>query len=177
MFLRRRTQPKSSSHKRTDENERLLSSTIELEDHPTEAIMDASPPPTYTFAEVDASCLKGGEHQSCPHEAFLLRKRFRRVGNYVHDPIRRLQRQRTIVQDNSTELDCRDGVKASFEPLSGKTAKGNGRPWRAKSASRSDVNGLREELEWYFWSPTDIVKNCPTLEFLRIHLAPPSVWL
>ena len=170
MLLRHRVQLKTSAYQRIDENERLLSA-IELEDYfPVEAITP--------FGELDASYLNG-EYQSCPREA-LLRKRVRRVGKYVHALIRRpqqhLRSQWTIVQERE-ELECSDGVKASFEMLSGRTAKGSCHPSRAKSCPGSDATGLRAAVHWYFWSPAETVKNCPTMEFLRIRLAPPSVWL
>ena len=33
-------------------------------------------------------------------------------------------------------------------------------------------DGLRSTIKWYFWSPSDTVKNCPTPEYVRTHLAP-----
>ena len=170
----------SSRRKEDDDDERLLS-TIELHDYPVDTIANASPP-IYIASEAHQSAATR-KVQTRPSETLLL-DRLRRVvkteklSSYM-DALRcRFQQhspdQWVILQD-SEELRCRDHVRKSSETPSGQgRRKGHAR--RARRCSRSDA-GLRSSVKWYFGSPIEAVKDCPTLEFLRIHLAPPNVWL
>lgn len=100
-----------------------------------------------------------------------------KIGSYVdtltcRSP-QRLRSQWVILQDNE-ELACCDPVKTSSETLFAEVQV-KGHFWRAKGRSGSDT-GLQSTVNWYFWSP-ETAKNCPSLDFLRIHLAPTNVWL
>ena len=55
--------------------------------------------------------------------------------------------------------------------------KREGYPCGNSNLKSDSDDGLRSTIKWYFWSPSDTVKNCPTLEFVRTRLAPPVVWL
>ena len=182
MLQRFRIQLKATSSRRKeeDDDERLLS-TMELHEYPVDTIANASPP-VYRASEPHQSAATR-KVQTRPSETLSF-DRLRRVAqigklsSYV-DALRcRFQQhspdQWVILQD-SEELGCCDRVRTSSETLSGQRRRKR-YVWRARSRSRSDA-GLRSSVMWYFGSPVEAGKDCPTLEFLRIHLAPLNVWL
>ena len=179
MLFRLKAQPpKLSSHQRTDD-ERLLPA-IELQDYPIDADSNASRSFRHTL-ESEASNLKA-ELRLCPQET-LSRNRLRRIAASLKlgsclDILPRLQpqsRDQWIPLLEDEEVNFCGRVTPSHETLLRKEQR-KGHVWRAKPGSESDTS-WRSAAEWYFCSPTETVKNCPTLEFLQIHLAPPSVWL
>ncbi len=180
MFSRLRAQPKSSSHRQMDDEERLLS-TIELQDYPIDPTTNASPR-IYHTSESDTSALRESL-QIYPHETST-RNRLHRVATSLKlsrcrdGLIGRLQshsRNKWVVLPHSEELESGDQVNTDSKTLLGK-GHGKSRSRRAKLVPDSD-RSLRSTVDWYFWSPTNTAKNCPTLEFLLLHLAPSHIWL
>ena len=171
MFFRPRAQLQFSPRQHRREDERLLP-YIELQDYPISANSDASP-------ESETSVLKG-DLQTIPQE-HSPRNRLQKLAHslklssYVEILPRRLQlhspRDQWIVLQECEQLDCCDRVATSPE-------KGHrrGRFWKAKFDCEAETS-WRSAVDWYFCSPAETVKNCPTLEFLHVRLAPPSVWL
>ena len=179
MFFRPRAQLNFSSRQRTDD-ERLLPA-IELQDFPIDANSDASRSIYHTL-ESETSVLHG-ELQIC-HNETVSRSRLRRIAaslklaSCVDTLSHRLQphsRGRWTVLGEGEESNCCDRVTTSPKTLL-RTGQKKGHFWRANPGSESDTSWW-SAVDWYFWSPTETVKNCPTLEFLQIHLAPPNVWL
>ena len=124
-----------------------------------------------------------GELQIRPYET-LLRNRLQRIATSLNldgcldTLIRRLHprsRNQWFILHDSEELEYCARVEISPKRLSRKGQR-KVRSWRVEHYSATDSN-LRSTMNWYFWSPAETVKNCPTLQFLRIHLAPPNVWL
>ena len=180
MFLRRRTQVRPSSDQRMDDVERLLP-TIELYEYPTDAYTNASLRICNT-SESDVFSPWEDLH-ACPHGS-LLRDSFRRIAASLKfdsclDALRRRLQQRSRSQRNilhhGEDLECHDwaGPSSNARPKRGER---EGRSWKAELGSGSD-HGLRSSFAWYFWSPADTAKNCPTLEFLCVRLAPSNMWL
>ncbi len=180
MFSRLRAQPESSSHRQMDDEERLLSA-IELQDYPIDPITNASSH-IYHTSEFDTSALSQPLQISAYETS--IRNRLQRVatslklGRYRDGLLRRLQshsRNQWVVLPNSEELEFGAQVKTDSKTLLGKWH-GKFRSRRAKLVPESD-RSLRSTVDWYFWSPTNTAKNCPTLEFLLLHLAPSHIWL
>lgn len=183
MLSRLMTQLKNTFHQRTDDGERLLSA-VELHKYPIDATADASPP-TCNVPESDIPVLNGN-FETCPHDLLSFDRlqriaaslKLEKLSSYIdalrYFPQKRLRSQYVVLQD-SEELACCDPVKMSSETLfrKGRT-KGHSR--RAKRHFASDA-GSRSTFNWYFCSQPETAKDCPTLEFLRIHLAPSNVWL
>lgn len=182
MFLRRRrTQRRYSSLPQTDDTERLLPA-IELQDYRIDAIIDASQP-TDNFSEVDTSPfeedLESGPYEASPRKRLrrvtTSLKIRRRVSALIRRPQQHFRSHKVIVRD-SQELDGHDRIENSFETQSVKD-KRKRHSWKDFKPWSESEDGLRSTISWYFWSPSDTVKDCPTLEFVRIRLAPPNVWL
>ena len=180
MFFRPRAQPKSSSHRQMDDEERLLSAT-ELQDYPIDPITNASSH-IYHTSESDTSAPRE-PLQISPFETST-RNRLQRVatslklGRCRDGLISRLQshsRNQWVVLSDSEELEFGAQVKTDSKTLLGK-GHGKLRSRRAKLVPDSD-RSLRSTVDWYLWSPTNTAKNCPTLEFLLLHLAPSHIWL
>ena len=173
MPLRRRARCKASPHDPTDDNARLLPA-IELQDYRS----DASPS-IYDFSELDASSLEGvdiNSYESPPRKQLQRVATLLRLGRCV-DALKRCAKQHLggqLVIERVWE--GRVQVESSPETSSGEWEK-KGHSWGdSKLKSDSDDN-LRSTIKWYLWSPSDTMKNCPTLEFVRPRLAPPNVWL
>ena len=174
MPLRRRAQLKTSSHDPTDENVRLLPAT-EFQDYR----VDASPS-IHNFSELDTAFLEEEDNISS-HES-LPRKQLRRVA--ISLKLRRcmnalkrcakehLGGQMVIVQ----VWEGRVQIQSSPETSSGEWERKGHSCGDSKLKSDSD-DGLRSTINWFFKSPSDTVKNCPTMDFVRTRLAPPNVWL
>ena len=181
MFCRLRTNRKFSSHEQTDD-ERLLPA-IELREYPIDTISDASPL-AYPASKHNKSAFK----RSVPtyrHQISSI-DRIRRIADSVSleklgsfwdsitDPFQqRLRNQCVLLQDGEEQALC-DAVETSSETLF-EQGQGKGRLWRVQCRSGSDA-GLRATVNWYFWSP-EAGKNCPSLEFILMHLAPTHIWL
>ena len=179
MFRRRVNQLKKSLHGRMDHEERLLP-TVELYEYPLDGITNAAynAPKPNTFALQRESKMYPHENLSFNQlRRILTSLNFEKIGSYVDTltrrPPQRLRSQWVLLQDNE-ELACCDPVKTSSETLFGEFQVKEHLA-KAKRRSGSDT-GLRSTVDWYFWSP-EAAKNCPSLEFLRIHLAPTNVWL
>ncbi len=178
MIRRRVNQLKVPLHRRTDDEERLLSA-IELYEYPLDGITNAAPP-----AHNAPEALKT-KFQLYPHETLSFNRlrhiasslNIERLGSYV-DALKSRPRQHSrsqwVISRDSEELECCDPVNTSSETQMGE-AQGKDRIWKSKRRSKSDT-GLRSTVDWCFWS-LEAVKNCPSLEFLRIHLAPTNIWL
>lgn len=180
MYLRRRTQARPSSHQQIDDDERLLPA-IELSEYSTDAFRNASPR-ICKASESDALSPKKELH-ACPHRS-LPRKPLRRIGKSLKldsclDALKCRLQQRSRTQwlplDHSEELEFCHRASTSLDKRSRKGER-TGRSCKATSVIGPD-GSLRSSLSWYFCSPADTVKNCPTLEFLRTRLAPPNLWL
>lgn len=176
MSRRLKIQLKGPSTRRTDEEERLLPA-IELQEYPIDDAITNASRPVYNPSKLKPT------FQICSHRTLSF-DRLRRIlniekiGSSVNDrqcrPRRKVGSQRVILHD-SEEPECCDREETFSETLFEKVQRKGG-SWRAKCHLRTESR-LRSTTRWYFLSPADTVKNCPTLEFLRIHLAPPSVWL
>lgn len=181
MFLRLRNRRQYSCHGRMDE-ERLLPA-VELHDYPKNAFTNASQH-AYDASESDTST-RGRTFQIHPYKTLALEKlqrittplKFEKIRNRLGALTRRSSRHSRIqwvISQDSEELAGHEPVTTSSKtPLRKKRETSHLR--RAKHHSRSDA-GLRSTVNWYFWSP-EAGKNCPSVEFLRIHLAPANVWL
>lgn len=181
MFSRLRTNRKPSFHQRTDD-ERLLPA-IELYEYPIGAITDTSPR-ACDASEID---LPDPERQLqiCPYEilSFQWLRRiktspiFEKLGRHMDTLIRRHQQHmqsQWVILEDSKELAFCDAVETSSETPFRKM-RGKCHVRLAKRRCGSD-NGLRSTINWYFWSP-EAEKNCPSLEFFLMHLAPTHIWL
>ena len=191
----RRSQPKTPSHGTKDDTERLLPA-LELQEYPINANRNASMPtytppthslptyspmPKYNSPEPDVPS-PDGDVLTFP-DLILPRKRLSRVtsslklsgwvGALTHRPRLHFPGKQIVLR-HGEELDHISS--SSSETLFGKGKETKRHSSRDDVKSGSDT-GLRSAVHWYFCSPTDTVKNCPTLEFLRLRLAPPNVWL
>ena len=179
MFSHPRAHLKISSRQRRRDDERLLP-YIELQSYPINTNSSASPESSSSYP-----VLKGGlqiNPQSNPS-----RNRLRRLadslklGSYLDNISRRLQphssRDQWHILQGYEQLDYCDRVTSSPEaPL--RKGQRRSRFWKTKTDSEADSSSWRSAVDWYFCSPTEtVVKNCPTLEFLHVRLAPPGVWL
>ena len=170
MPLRRRARRKISSHDLIDDNERLLPA-IELQDHP---------PSIRNFSKLDDSSLEEGDkissHESPP------RKRLRHLATLLKlsgcmDVLKRCAKkhsgnQRVIVQvwdERVRNHSCPETSPGECERKCGS--------WRHCKIKLDSHDGLRSTIKWYFWSPSDTVKNRSTLEYVRTFLTAPGVWL
>ena len=179
MFGRRINTRRTSFRQRTDA-ERLLPG-IELHEYPIDTITDASP--LACHASQPKSSASKRKLRIYSHETLSF-DRIRRVASFVNldklatylDSLtdrpqqQHLRRQFLLLQDGEEQ----DTVKPSSEKPFKKT-QGKGRLPRLNSHSGSDA-GLRSTINWYFWSP-EAGKNCSSLEFLLMHLAPTHIWL
>ena len=175
---RRRAQRKTSYNDPANDNERLLPAT-ELQGYPVGAVTDASPS-MYNSSEFHTSSIEE-EGQFDSHE-ILPRKPLRRVATPLKlrrcmDAIKRCAKKHLGGQLVIVRV-WEERVQTQSFP---KTSPGE---WERKGHSRGESKlksdsdkSLRSTIKWYFWSPSDTVKNCPTLEFVRTRLAPPNVWL
>ena len=181
MPLRRRAHRKSSYNDPTDDNERLLPS-IELQDYKFDADTDASLS-IYSSSEFYTSAVEE-ESQFTSHE-ILLRKPLRRVAislkfrRYINALKRRAKEHlggQVVVVEVDHELEpfvqIQNPPKTSPEEW-----KRNGYSCGDSKLKSESHDGLRSTIKWYFSSPSETVKNCPTLEFVRTRLAPPVVWV
>ena len=167
MVLRRRAQRKSSSQ---DDKERLLPA-IELQEYP----VDASSPPTYKPPKTDPLFLNGYPDEPSPRNPLRRVATCLNLSSCIDALISRPQRHfpspRITIRRSEEEPE-----QVSCEKLSGK-----GKSKLARSGGSNTETGLRSAMTWYFWAPpmteTAKVKDCPTLEFLRMRLAPPGLWL
>lgn len=181
MFCRLRTNRRFSFHEQTDD-ERLLPA-IELYEYPIDTITGASPL-AYPVSKANKTAFKRSvrtyTHKISSFDGIRRitdSARLEKLGSYLSSLTgRSRQRQRSgfVFLRDSKELGCCDAVEASSETLLKKT-QGKGRLWRMNYTSGSDV-GLRSTINWYFWSP-EVGKNCPSLEFVLMHLNPTHIWL
>lgn len=180
MLLPLRTRSKTSCHRRI--RERLLPA-IELHEYSIDAITNASRHP-YNGYESDISTQKI-KFQICPQGAPTFERlqriatslKFEKARNCVEALIRRSPRQsrnQWVILQDTEELACCDKITTESETSFRKQHQTD-HLQRAERRSGSDA-GFRSTVNWYFWSP-EAAKNCPPLEFLRIHLAPTNVWL
>ncbi|CAF9934807.1 hypothetical protein IMSHALPRED_009840 [Imshaugia aleurites] len=181
MLRRLKTQLKLSSNREQDDDEERLLAAIELHEYPINTIVDASTHVYDTRGPHESAAKRN--FQTWHHNTLSLSQlrrapKLENFGAYVDSLLRRLQqhsRDQWVIVHDSEELGFRDQVRTSSERLL-RIGRRRGHPRRRRPRSGSDT-GLRSSVKWYFGSPAEIVKDCPTLEFVRIHLAPPNVWL
>ena len=172
---------KFSFHEQRDD-ERLLPA-IELYEYPIDTITDASPL-AYLVPKINKSAFtRSLRIHNSKTSSFDRIKRIAdsvnlgKLGSYFDSltgrPQQRLRSRFVLLRDGE-ELGCCDAVKTYSDTLFEKT-QGKGRLWRVNCPSGSDA-GLRSTINWYFWSP-EAGKNCPSLEFVLMHLNPTHIWL
>lgn len=181
MPLRRRAHRRTSYNDPTDDNERLLSS-IELQDYKYDAVTDASLG-IYSSSQFHTSFLE--EKTQFNYHEILPRKPLRRVAVSLKlrrclDALKRCAKvhlggQLVIVEVDHEPENC--GQIHSSPRMSSREWKRKGYSCGGPKLKSDSDDGLRSTIKWYFWSPSNTVKNCPTLEFVRTRLAPPVVWL
>ena len=181
MPLRRRAQRKTSYNDPNDDKKRLLPAT-ELQDNQVDAVIDASPS-IYNSSHFHTSSIE----EKYPFDAHedLPRKPLRRVAislklRRCRDNLKRYAKEhlggQLVIVKVYHELEDFEQVESSLKTSSGDWER-KGYSCRISKLKSDSDDGLRSTIKWYFWSPSDTVKNCPTLEFVRTHLAPPIVWL
>lgn len=181
MFCRLRTKRRISFHEQTDDERLLLA--IELYEYPIDTITNASPL-AYPVSQPNKSAFKRNirihalrassfDRVQCIADSVNWDKLSSYISSFTGRSQQRSRSHYFLLRDVE-ELRCCDAVESSSEALF-KKGQGKGRLWRVKCRSGSDA-GLRSTINWYFWSP-EAGKNCPSLEFILMHLAPSHIWL
>lgn len=178
------SEPPANPHSTNERTLRDCPPVIELQEYPIDTITDASPLACHASQHAHKLASKR-KLRLYPHETLSFDQIRRaasfvtldKLGSYLDSltdrPQQHLRSQYVLLQGGEMRACC-DTVKLSSETLI-KKAHGKGRFRRVESHSGSDA-GLRSTINWYFWSP-EVGKNCASLEFFLVHLAPTQIWL
>ena len=179
MPLRRRAHREILPNDPTDDNARLLAA-VKLQDCQFDAITDASPLIYKTQTSSVEEEVQSKSHQVSPRKplrriaaSLKLRRCMDALKRYVKE---HFKGQLIIVHVHHELEYFEQSPKSSPETPSGEWERKGYSCGVSKLKADSD-DGLRSTIKWYFWSPSETVRNCPTLEFVCTHLAPPIVWL